>query len=42
MEEGMWSTGGGGSKKNVGGSETVRRAAGKKMKQVGDLCEWQR
>jgi hypothetical protein len=38
----MRNIGGGGSKKSAGGSEMVRRTAGKKMKHVGDMCEWQR
>jgi hypothetical protein len=42
MEEEMRNTGGGGSKESASGSGTARRAAGKEMKCVGDLCEWQR
>jgi hypothetical protein len=42
MEEEMGSTGSGGREKGADELETVRRVAGKKMKHVRDLCEWQR
>jgi hypothetical protein len=42
MEEEMGSTGSGGREKGAGELETVRRAAGKKMKHVRDRCFWQR